>query len=258
MTCEVTFSDGTTATVEIDSVGYTPLTKAEKKSRNMFLTRNVNFIIWCLVAVIIPLIFFFLIVPSCQTFGSALLDGGAIIVLWVFSVVNVAVHVKHKVFLHKLRHSNDEKFVLYRQEIDAQLNDKGEQTTDYIEAQKCSIKEIKHPLMRSMKYFRFSLIGVFLAIILLGVIFPDSGITGYATAFLGPMFAYSYIFDIASGYVIYKKHANWLWLGFIVAVLVSTLLMGIPVLENIAEYLLFICMTLANQIVFNRLQKLEN
>ncbi|MBQ2913906.1 MAG: hypothetical protein IJE50_00060, partial [Clostridia bacterium] len=67
MTCEVTFSDGTTATVEIDSGCYTPLTKAEKKSLNMFLSRNVNFIIWCLVAVIIPLIFFFLIVPSCQT-----------------------------------------------------------------------------------------------------------------------------------------------------------------------------------------------
>lgn len=258
MTCEVTFSDGTTATVEIHSGGYTPLTKAEEKSLNMFLTRNINFIIWCLIAVIIPLIFFFLIVPSCQTFGSALLEGGAIIVLWAFSIVNIAVNIKHKVFLHKLRYSKEKKFVLYRQEIDAQLSDKGEDTTDYIEAQKCSIKEIKHPLMRSMKYFRFSLVGVFLVTILLGVVFPDSGITSYATAFLGPLFAYSYIFDIASGYVIYKKHANWVWLGLIVAVLVSTLLMGIPVLEKIAEYLLFICLVLANQIIFSRLEKLED
>ena len=51
--------------------------------------------------------------------------------------------------------------------------------------------------------------------------------------------------------------ANWIWLGFLVVVFISSLLMGITIFKKYLEYLLFALLLGMNEVIFKLFEKKE-
>lgn len=229
--------------------------------------RNIVFIIWCILSIVLPLIFIFLILPKSEKISYAILDGGSLIVLWIFSLINLFIGIKKKIFLHRLYKSNDKKYKRMREEMWGKttikniagkyVTDDTSNNEDLKNEEQLFAEEIKNPLRRTLKSLRISLIFIFIGIIILGIIFSKKDITAYSLAFVGPLFAYTYIFDIVNSYITYGKKANWIWLGFLVVVFISSLLMEIAILKKYLEYLLFALLLGMNEVIFKLFEKKE-
>ena len=73
---------------------------------------NSMLIISAILFIILPLLFIFLTVPSCDGIWNALLQDSTMVVLWIFSIINIIIQINRKVFVHRLYHSQKEKYIL--------------------------------------------------------------------------------------------------------------------------------------------------
>ena len=110
-------------------------------------------------------------------------------------------------------------------------------------------------MSRFLRKLRISLIVVFLVMMIVKVIFQNSLKVGYDLAFVGPLFAYSYILDFVCVYVMYGKKGNLLWIGLLISVLICSLTLEVSFLRNVSEYILFISMMLCNLLFFKKFDK---
>ena len=95
-----------------------------------------------------------------------------------------------------------------------------------------------------------SLIGILFGVLFLGIILNKYNVTTYGLAFVCPLFAYSYFFDIVASYTTYGKKANWIWLGLLISAFISSMLLEVEVFKKLLEYILLISIVLSNEIIF--------
>lgn len=226
---------------------------------------NSVLIISFLLFIILPLIFIFVIVPSSVDIWSSFVEGGALIILWIFSIVNIILQIKRKVFVYKLYNSEEEKYQklrydlgIYKKETnytESHIIDIQPSQTEDVNRVAAYVSEIKNPLSRVLRNLRLGLIIIFSILMVFKIIFYERMAEGYELAFIGPLFAYSYILDFVCIYIMYGKKGNLLWLGVLISVILCSLTIEVSFLKNVAEYILFISMMLCNLLFYKKIDK---
>ena len=199
-------------------------------------------IIFALLFIFIPLALAFLIFPSYTDVLSALTESAFLIALWFASAVVLFFTIKARVFIYRLNNSNREKFVALRKSLKNENNGDG----DYLVVSK---REISAPIIRLYKKINYALIAIFGVCAVLSIFSGMVSLTANALAFTGPIFAYTYVFEIIYGYVKNGKRTSLFLVALLASAFIAYLLMGVPFLAAAIEHILFIMLLFSNTLI---------